>query len=166
MSRISLNKSRDKLSSTDAINLSAEDQVYYSEVFEMFDTDQSGAIDLKELQEAVASIGLNPSESELKTMMASVSGSEKNDVSLKEFLKMVVIMKNQKGEANELSLQELFEAMDVDKNGYISASDVFKVLENIEETLPADQIYEMIAYGDDDFDGKVLFIFKKLGWLQ
>jgi Ca2+-binding EF-hand superfamily protein len=146
----------------DAINLSAEDHSYYSEVFEMFDTDQSGAIDLKELQEAVASTGLNPTESELKVMMASVSGSEKNEVSLQEFLKMVVIMKNQEGRANELSLHELFEAMDVDKNGYISASDMFKVLENIEETLPADQIYEMIAYGDEDFDGKVLFIFYKI----
>ena len=43
------------------------------------------------------------------------------------------------------------------------ANENLKFLENIEETLPADQIYEMIAYGDDDFDGKVLFIFKKLG---
>lgn len=149
----------------DSTNLSSEDHAYYTEVFEMFDTDQSGAIDLKELQEAVSSTGMNATESELKIMMASVTGGEKSEVSLKEFLKMVVIIKNQGGKANELSLQEAFEAMDIDQNGFISASDLFKVLENIDETLPTEQIYEMLSYGDDDFDGKVYyFIFKTKGW--
>jgi calcium-binding protein CML len=149
----------------EVISMSAEDQSYFTEVFEMFDTDQSGAIDLKELQEAVVSTGMNPSETELRIMMASVTGSDKNEVSLTEFLKMVVIIKNQGGKDHELSLQEAFQVMDVDNNGYISASDMFKVLENINQTLPADQIYEMLAYGDDDFDGKVIFINNSKGQL-
>ena len=143
--------------SQDACNISTEDLTYYSEVFAMFDTDQSGAIDLKELQEAVSSIGMTTSEAGLKTMMQSVTGSDKSEVSLNEFLKMVTIIKNQGGKDNEMYLQEAFDALDVDNNGFISASDLFKVLEDIEESLPADQIYEMLAYGDDDFDGKVLF---------
>ena len=61
-------KSQDALSASTQ-HLSAEDHFYYSEVFSMFDTDKSGAIDLQELQEAVASIGIESSEAELKIMV-------------------------------------------------------------------------------------------------
>ena len=89
--------------------------------------------------------------------MASVNGGEKSEVSLEEFLKMVVIIKNQGSKSTELSLREAFESMDIDMNGFISASDLFKVLENIGDDTPTDQVYEMLSYADDDFDGKVKF---------
>jgi Ca2+-binding EF-hand superfamily protein len=49
---------------------------------------------------------------------------------------MVVIIKNQAPKKeNHLDLEEAFAVMDVDGNGYISASDLFKVMENIGERL-------------------------------
>jgi Ca2+-binding EF-hand superfamily protein len=141
--------------------LSPEDTIYYAEVFKMFDSDKSGEIDLNELQEAVRSTGMEPTENELKMMITTVTGSQdKQTVSLQEFLKMVSIIKAQ-GAAHtgnmtsQLNLEEAFRAMDTDENGFITASDLFRVLDNLGERLPADQLYEMLSFADADLDGKV-----------
>jgi calmodulin len=136
--------------------LSREEVEYYSEVFNMFDKDGSGAIDLQELAEAMESTGISPSESELRTMISGVAG-DKEEVSLDQFLRMVSIIKAQNIKETQMDMREAFDAMDVDKNGYISASDLFKVCDNVGERLPADMIYEMLQFGDDDLDGKVGF---------
>jgi Ca2+-binding EF-hand superfamily protein len=147
-------KAQDLSATSDA--LTHEEFTYYSEVFGIFDKDGSGAIDLIELQEAFGSMNMEMSESDLKVMIAGIAG-HKEEVELPEFLKMVSIIKARTVKSNQLDLKEAFAAMDVDGNGFISASDLFKVLENIGESLPSDQIYEMLTYGDDDMDGKVGF---------
>lgn len=163
-SRLSRTSSVVQKSTNEASNLASqidgltnEDTSYYSEVFYMFDSDKSGAIDMKELSAAVRSTGMEPSDAQLRVMMAGVSGTDKEEVSLQEFLRMVAIIKTQNTSHKEkqLELEEAFGFMDLDGNGVITASDMFKVLENIGERIPADQIYEMLEYGDTDFDGKV-----------
>lgn len=147
-------KNTDTSASSDA--LTQDEYTYYSEVFGIFDKDGSGAIDLNELHEAFQSMNMEMSEAELKVMIAGIAG-DKEEVELPEFLRMVAIIKARTVKSNQLDLREAFAAMDVDGNGFISASDVFKALENIGEHIPSDQIYEMLTYGDDDMDGKVGF---------
>jgi Ca2+-binding EF-hand superfamily protein len=57
----------------------------------------------------------------------------------------------------EEKMKEAFQAMDADKNGFISAADIITVMKGLGEDVPAEEVLDMIRDGDLDGDGVVGF---------
>ena len=75
------------------------------------------------------------------------------EIDFPEFLNMMA--KKTKEDPEEI--KEAFEVFDKDRDGFISASELQKVLESIGEKLSGEEIDEMMKEIDTDGDGKINF---------
>ena len=58
-------------------------------VFEMFDVDQSGAIDVKELKQVMQNLGMNPTDEEVQRMMQEADEDDSGAIDFIEFAKLM-----------------------------------------------------------------------------
>ncbi|CAH9058426.1 unnamed protein product [Cuscuta epithymum] len=123
------------------------------ECFELFDTDNSGTIDAKELNVAMRALGFEATEEEIESMIAEVDKDGSGAIDFEEFEHM---MTNKFGERNtKEELAKAFSIIDKDKNGKISAADIKKVSRDLGENLSDAEIKVMIEGADRDGDGEV-----------
>ncbi|XP_038867867.1 caltractin-like [Salvelinus namaycush] len=103
------------------------------EAFELFDTDASGHIEVKELKVAMRALGFEPKKEEIKRMIAEKDSKE-------EILKA-------------------FRLFDDDETGKISFRNLKRVAKELGENLTAEELQvrhkEMIEEADRDGDGEV-----------
>ncbi|KAI8613046.1 hypothetical protein BC830DRAFT_1066998 [Chytriomyces sp. MP71] len=146
------NKSRNGLGLTD------EQIDYYREAYTLFDADHNGFIDVQELGEVMRSCGMDPTEDEVKAMIASVDVDQTGTIDFDEFL---IMMEDFRGETRvhytPEKLQEAFEAIDHDSNGFITAADLMAIVRSHGEELSGEEAMEMIKEADADGDGQISF---------
>ncbi|KAJ3286869.1 calmodulin mutant SYNCAM15 [Rhizoclosmatium globosum] len=135
------------------------DQVeYYKEAYALFDADHNGCIDVQELGEVMRSCGMDPTEDEVRTMIASVDADNTGTIDFDEFL---VMMEDFRGETRihytEEKLCEAFQAMDFDNNGLITASDLINVAKSHGDEMSEKEALELMKEGDADGDGVINF---------
>ena len=75
-------------------------------LFDMFDLDGSGTISVEELKSVMRMLGFNPTEEEIRKMIAEVDDSGDGEIDLPEFTKLVRT-KLDENTANE-ELEEVF----------------------------------------------------------
>ncbi|KAJ3062769.1 hypothetical protein HDU98_001379 [Podochytrium sp. JEL0797] len=148
-------------SSRRKLNGITQEQIeYYREAYSLFDTDHSGFIDVTELRAVMRHCGLDPTEEEVHTMIASVDVDNTGTIDFEEFL---IMMEDFRGETRihntPEKLHEAFEAMDFDKNGFITAADLINVVKGLGggESLREDEALDMIRDADLDGDGVINF---------
>ncbi|RAL51548.1 hypothetical protein DM860_011050 [Cuscuta australis] len=123
------------------------------ECFELFDTDNSGTIDAKELNVAMRALGFEATEEEIKRMIAEVDKDGSGAIDFEEFEHM---MSNKFGERNtKEELAKAFNIIDKDNNGKISAADIQKISRELGEQFSDAEIALMIQGADQDGDGEV-----------
>ncbi|KAI8823301.1 calmodulin-like protein [Chytriomyces cf. hyalinus JEL632] len=146
------------ISGKNSNGISDEQIEYYREAYNLFDADHNGSIDVHELGEVMRSCGMDPTEDEVRNMIASVDVDNTGTIDFDEFLLM---MEDFRGETRlhytPEKLQEAFEAMDFDENGFISAADLIAIVRLHGEDLSGEEALEMIKEGDADGDGQVSF---------
>ncbi|KAJ3027353.1 UNVERIFIED_CONTAM: calmodulin-like 3 [Siphonaria sp. JEL0065] len=135
------------------------DQIeYYKEAYNLFDADHNGSIDVYELGEVMRSCGLDPTDEEVRNMIASVDVDQTGTIDFDEFM---IMMEDFRGETRlhytPEKLEEAFKAMDFDGNGYISAADLVAVVKGHGDELSEKEALEMIREGDADGDGQINF---------
>merc|ERR1711935_620320 len=91
------------------------------EAFEMFDIDQSGAIDVRELKAAIRALGMNVSADELKKMVGDVDKDGNGTIEFPEFLSMMTAKMS--SEATEEEIAKCFKLFDHDATGMITQTD-------------------------------------------
>jgi len=118
-------------------NFETDDQVM-REVFDLFDTDGSGQIDLRELGDAMEALGIRTSPELVEHTMHNVDSSEDGLIDFAEFCQVLSPhMADEKGKsgsgdanAEQLGLiQEAFEVFDLDRSGIINAADLGDAME-------------------------------------
>merc|ERR1712064_188522 len=116
--------------------LTTEMRQEIKDAFELFDQDQGGNIDRKELKVAIRALGFEPSKEELKKMMADADEDGSGEIDFNEFLQMI----------------RLF---DSDKTCKISFANLKKITKDLGDRKTDPEIQEMIDEADRDGDGEV-----------
>uniref|UniRef100_A0A8C7WG93 EF-hand domain-containing protein n=1 Tax=Oncorhynchus mykiss TaxID=8022 RepID=A0A8C7WG93_ONCMY len=110
-------------------DLTEEQKQEIREAFDLFDTDGSGTIDVKELKVAMRALGFEPKKEEIKKMISEKDSKE-------EILKA-------------------FRLFDDDGTGKISFKNLKRVAKELGESLTDEELQEMIDEADRDGDGEI-----------
>nr|GEX51234.1 calcium-binding protein CML24-like [Tanacetum cinerariifolium] len=132
-------------------------------VFKKFDVNGDGKISISELGSILAALsGSVTPETELKSVMKEIDTDGDGFIDLDEF----VAFHNGNNNGEEVmskELREAFDLYDADKNGKISANELFSVMKRLGEKVSLKDCKKMIQNVDVDGDGCVNFEeFKKM----
>ncbi|KAL1484242.1 hypothetical protein MTO96_032688 [Rhipicephalus appendiculatus] len=123
------------------------------EAFELFDKDANGKISTKELGNVMRTLGQNPTEAELKDMIAEVDTDGDGTVDFREFLAMMTKKSRSADTVDEI--REAFRVFDRDGNGYINATELRHVMTTLGEKLTDEEVDDMMRVADKDGDGRI-----------
>merc|ERR1712037_743057 len=150
---------RRKLAVVNKNGLTSEEIQEYKEVFEGFDKNQSGRISLAELGDMLTNLGkIIPSESDLGDLMEEIDTDKNGAIDFSEFLNFMTTERHSRKISDASEYSEIFDILDVDKNGFISAEDIKKVTDQLGQKLSSLHIDEMI---EDATDGETGLISKE-----
>ena len=88
------------------------------EAFNLFDADQSGAIDYRELKAAMKALGIQVKKEELKKMITDIDADGSGSIEFPEFLEMMTGKMGEKDTKEEIL--KVFKLFDDDSTGKIS----------------------------------------------
>ncbi|CAL9190115.1 unnamed protein product [Musa hybrid cultivar] len=123
------------------------------EVFDLFDTDQSGSLDAKELNVAMRALGFEMTEEDINRLMTEIDKDRNGAIDFEEFLHMMTAKIGERDSKEELT--RAFRILDQDNNGRISDVDIQRVANDLGEKFTLSEIREMIEAADLNGDGEV-----------
>jgi len=127
-----------------------------SEIFENFDTDQSGALDLDELQRFLKSLGKAHDRETTQNLMELLD-KDANGVSKQEFLRWMVLTSEDVSPPAtvEEAAAEMFALFDVDGDGNVSREEFCGKLEEFGMKLRPDEENLILREIDQDQTGEI-----------
>ncbi|KAM5572753.1 putative calcium-binding protein CML13 [Rosa sericea] len=132
----------------------SDDQVNsMKEAFTLFDTDNDGKIAPSELGILMRSLGGNPTQAQLKSIVAEEKLTAPFD--FKRFLELMG--KHMKPEPFDRQLRDAFKVLDKDATGFVSVSELRHILTSIGEKLEPSEFDEWIREVDVGKDGKIKY---------
>uniref|UniRef100_A0A663EY28 EF-hand domain-containing protein n=1 Tax=Aquila chrysaetos chrysaetos TaxID=223781 RepID=A0A663EY28_AQUCH len=134
------------LSPPQADQLTEEQIAEFKEAVSLFDKDGGGTITTKELGTVMRSLGQNPTEAELQDMINEVDADGEPHLWVRD-------RDGDRG-IGEATVSPLC-PQPQDRNGYISAAELWHVMTNLGEKLTDEEVDEMIREADIDGDGQV-----------
>lgn len=124
------------------------------ECFEFFDKDNSGAIEKAELITVMRAVGLNPSKKDVEKMIKSVAGKGNDSISWPVFEELLSSSwKSVK--QSKLEMLASFHIFDINKDGYVDASELKKTLTSMGESLTEEEAEVLLKTADTNGDGKI-----------
>ncbi|KAK9724495.1 hypothetical protein RND81_05G076900 [Saponaria officinalis] len=134
-------------------NLSEEQISSMKEAFTLFDTDNDGKIAPSELGILMRSLGGNPTQAQLKHIIAHENLTGPFDIT-----RFMDLMSNHlKPEPFDRQLRDAFKVLDKEGSGFVAVSDLRHILTSIGEKLEHDEFDEWIREVDVGSDGKIVY---------
>ncbi|KAF4690969.1 hypothetical protein FOZ60_016445 [Perkinsus olseni] len=126
------------------------------EAFALFDSDNSGCIDAREMKAAMRALGLEDVTKDMVArMLAEVGKHPSQTVTLDEFCDMMAPMMASKDSREEI--MKIFKLFDEDNIGKITFRSLKRVSTELGENIPDDELMEMIEEADRSGDGSISF---------
>jgi calmodulin len=113
----------------------------------MFDKNGDQKISESELYDVMNYLGLKTTPKEVKAMIQVVDKNRNGYVDYDEFIQMMTQTQVKPLNADE-ELQKTFNIFDIDGNGYISADEIKRTMENLGENLTDEEVNNMIKAAD------------------
>ncbi|CAD7951043.1 unnamed protein product [Amoebophrya sp. A120] len=129
------------------------------EAFDLFDTDQSGQIDLKELRNAMQSLGYESKNEAVFTMLQELDRDGSASLDFEEFLDLMredsfQVQPNATGANGQLipnsstiskeEVSKIFQLFDIEGKNVITEKDVHRVCRELGERLSMEEIREIV----------------------
>merc|ERR1712091_806479 len=124
--------------------LSEEQLDEIREALSLFDSDASGAIDVRELKAAMRALGFEVKNEELKKMVSDVDNDGNGTIEFVEFLGMMTGKmgeKDSREDIDEEELQDMINQADRDGDGEINIDEFYRIMKkkgNFLEDLSSD----------------------------
>ncbi|KAL6656974.1 hypothetical protein ACP70R_004754 [Stipagrostis hirtigluma subsp. patula] len=125
------------------------------EAFDLFDTDNSGTIDAKELNVAMRALGFEMTEEQITQMIADVDKDGSGAIDYEEFEHMMTAKIGERDSKEELT--KAFRIIDQDQNGKISDVDIQRIAKELGLNFTYQEIQEMVQEADRNADGEIDF---------
>lgn len=127
--------------------------------FDLFDTDGDGYLTADEVGRALRDLGQDPSEEDVRKIIAAVDADGDRRVDYAEFVRMIDGLSPSGGtgltEAEEL--RAAFAAMDADGDGFLSRDELLAAITDTEAGLSPQDVDHIFAAADTDGDGRISF---------
>merc|ERR1712062_240583 len=136
---------------TTKLELKDEQKAEIREAFDLFDTEGTGTINVKEIKVAMRALGFEPKKEELKQMIAGVETDGSGAIDFNDFLKIMSQKMSERDPKEEI--QKAFKLFDDDETGKISFKNLKRVCKELNENLTDEELQEMID--EADMDGEV-----------
>ena len=134
-------------------DISEEQKQEIKEAFDLFDTDQSGYIDGKELKVAMRALGFEPKKEEVQKMIAEVDIDGSGQIHYEDFVKLMTVkILNRDPQEEILKAFRLFAS---DNPAGITFKDLKRVSRELGEKMSDEELQEMIDEADRNGDGVV-----------
>lgn len=123
-------------------------------LFQIFDVDQSGRIDARELTAALRALGVPTRPEQVKQLLAGRTGSG-GTVAFDEFCN---IAEAQLPERNSMeAYRQTYELFGGSESGYLTVRHLRRVCTELNEDITEEELVQMIGEADSDGDGCVTF---------
>ncbi|KAH3774328.1 neo-calmodulin-like [Dreissena polymorpha] len=122
------------------------------ETFVLFDKNGDGMITKEELGAVLYALGQRPTVMEVQALIRSVDLDQSGTIDFDEF---VTIFSAKLAIDPEQELHEVFDIFDLNSDGFISAEELFEMLQKLGEHITRSEADKMINEADINRDGKV-----------
>ncbi len=151
----SMNQTSQHTTSTPSQQVSSDHIDEIREAFRLFDTTDSGFLDLRELKAAMRALGYDVRREEARQLLSSVGKQHATHVTLLDFEQMMIPKLASRNSKEEI--YKIFRLFDPEDTGYITFKMLKIACQELGEGFSDDDIMEMITEADMDQDGKISF---------
>ncbi|PRW55898.1 Calmodulin [Chlorella sorokiniana] len=126
------------------------------EVFDMFDKDGSGTIDVHELRAVLRALGQFPTAAELADLMQRMDANQDGSISFDEFAAaMAGQAEDEETEQQLREIREVFSMFDTDHSGTLCATELQRALRILGVDMTCSEVALLISEVDADGDGEI-----------
>ncbi|XP_015265712.1 PREDICTED: caltractin-like [Gekko japonicus] len=133
--------------------LSEDQKREIREAFDLFDKDDSGTIDVKELNVVLHTLGFETKKGDIRKMVAEIGKNDHSFINFEDFL--TIIIKKMSEKDNKEEVLKAFQLFDTDGTGKISLKNLKNAISELGEDISDEELQEMIEEADRDGDGEV-----------
>jgi centrin-1 len=136
--------------------LTEDDVEEIREAFNLFDSENKGSIDLRDLKQSMQSLGLDTKNPAVFNIIAEIAaGGGGNEVDFDSFLNSLTQRLGDKDSRS--GIQRIFNLFDTEHKGSVTFKDLKRVSKELGEQLNDEEIMEMVQRADSNADGEISF---------
>ena len=135
--------------------LSIDEIEEIKEAFDIFDVDKSGSISVKELLNAMRSLGFDTKNPAIFQMIADMDDDGNGQIEFDEFLDMMTARISDRNTKKDL--ERVYRLFDDKRTGEITVDNLRRVAKELGEDIPDEELREIIVRADLNGDGKLTF---------
>ena len=146
--------------------ISEEQLIEVKEAFTVFDSEQTGGLDARELKAAISALNIKISKDEIRQIYQEYGKDIREKITQEEFIE-IAIPRLPDRHSKEY-IQKIFQYFDLENTGKITIRNLKKIAHEIGENLTDEELKEIMEEADRDGDGYIGFddfyrIMKKRG---
>ena len=145
----------------------SEEQILeVKEAFNVFDSEQKGGLDARELKAAISALNIKITKEEIRNIYSDFGKDIREKINLDEFMEIVIPRLPDRHTKDYI--QKIFQYFDLENTGKITSRHLKKIAQEIGENLSDEELKEIMEEADKDGDGYIGFddfyrIMKKRG---